>query len=58
MIVLNIKLLSWIIATLLLIGFNVFFNKSEGQYDLSPLFKGGLSLLLYAVFWIVWLIFT
>jgi len=58
--VITIKTLSWIIATVLLLGFNIFFNKEErgGGYgpDLAPLFRFGLSMFCYLIFWIVWLI--
>jgi hypothetical protein len=62
MIEINLKLWSWIIATILFVGYILFFNKEKkgGDYsfDLSPLFRGGLSVILYLLFWIVWLITT
>lgn len=62
MIVLNLKFWSWIIATIILIAYNLFFNKEEhgGDYsfDISPLIRGGLSIILYLIFWIVWLALT
>jgi hypothetical protein len=62
MIVLNLKLWSWIIATIIFLVYNIFFNKEErgGDYsfDMGPLVKGAISIVLYLIFWIVWLILT
>lgn len=56
MITLNIKLWSWIIITIIFLVYNLFFNKSEGGIDVSPVFRFGISVVLYLIFWIIWLI--
>ena len=65
MIEVNVKLWSWIIATIIFIGYNIFFNKKkpEGMYggytfDSSTLTNAAISVGLYMVFWIGWLIAT
>jgi len=45
-----------IIMLILLIGYNGFFNKRKGQYDLSPLIRGAVSIILYLLTWIAWFI--
>jgi hypothetical protein len=56
MIEVNIKLFSWIIVTLIFLVFNIFFNKSNGGIDIGPLLKGGISIILYLLFWVGWLL--
>lgn len=45
-----------IVFIVLFLGYNIFFVKSGGQYDLSPLFKIAISIIIYLLSWIVWFI--
>lgn len=56
MVELNIKLWSWIIVTIIFLIVIIFFNKCKGGHDMMPLFKGGLTTILYLIFWIIWLV--
>ncbi len=59
MIALNIQLWSWIIATIIFLAYNIFFNKEEkGGYGVDPMpfARGGASFIIYLMFWIIWLI--
>jgi len=58
MIVINLKMWSWIIATIIFLVYNIGFNRSSPGIDVMPLFRGGLSVILYLIFWMVWLIAT
>jgi hypothetical protein len=62
MIIFNLKLWSWIIATFIFLAYNIFFNKPQrgGDYsfDISPLFRAGFSIFLYLIFWLIWLLLT
>lgn len=62
MVLINLKLWSWIIVTIIFVSYNMFFNKEErsGGYgsDISPLFRGTVSFILYMLFWIIWLLLT
>ena len=61
MITINLKLISWIIVTIIFLVYNFFFNKEErgGNWialGIGPMINFIISLVLYLIFWIIWLI--
>ena len=49
----------WILVTIIFLCYNIFFNKGESSdgygVDIMPLFRGGVSAVIYLIFWIIWL---